>query len=126
MLLGLLGSFVRAVRGRSLTFSVLFATGLIGGISLAGWMRTSLSSFDLWRPLVWVFPLIFFGWLARHERGLKLRPEFKRLCSFLLVFGSLSLSVLIWRYQAHLDARYPNPEPTRPHAVERMRGPRGK
>lgn len=123
---GAFGWLFRAVRARSLTFAVLFAVGLLGGFSITRWLRSSLASFGFWFPLVWLAPVFLCGWLARHESRLPLRPEFKRRCAFLLVFGALTLTALLWRYQREMSERFPDSEVERGTFHERRRGPRGR
>lgn len=92
----------KGLRGRSLTFSVVFAMAVLGS-SLAGLMRAPLKTIGIWGPLVFILPIIATGLLAKHERRLKLEEEFKRICSYSLIFGSILLAILLWRYDAWIN-----------------------
>ncbi|NBD37177.1 MAG: hypothetical protein GVY10_01240 [Verrucomicrobia bacterium] len=80
----------KALRGNSLTFSLVFAVAVLGG------------------SLAFLFSILLIGFLARREQKLPLRLRFKRLCSLLLIVGSLILGAIFWRYQAHLEKQYEN------------------
>ena len=118
------------MRGRSLTFSLVFAMALLG-ISFSGLLRAPLRTIGIWGPLIFLLPLLATGLLARREeRWLPLQPAFKRLCSRILIYGSILLTVLIWRYGVWLRAAYEDSFVPGPRYQEKThelpRGPRGK
>lgn len=115
--------FFKAVRGKSLTFALVFATALLG-FSIASFLRRTLSDVGFWLPVVWILPIIAIGFLAKKEDKIPLRAEFKRLLCYILVGGSIFCSVVIWRYRVHLDEKYPELKEER--EVPRRTGPRGK
>ena len=119
----------KGLRGRSLTFSLVFAMALMG-FSFAGLLRAPLRTIGLWGPLLFLLPLIATGLLARKEDKLPLKAPFKRLCSRILIYGSILLTLLIWRYGVWLREAYKDtfiPGPRYQEAPrESPRGPRGK
>ena len=120
----------KGLRGRSLTFSVVFAMAVMGS-SFAGLMRVPLRTIGIWAPLVFLLPIIATGLLAKQERKLAIGDRFRRLCSYSLIFSSILLAVLLWRYQAWLDSAYARGLQLGPlfKEVQRpdlSRGPRGK
>lgn len=124
MNLFLLKPLLKALRGRSLTFSVIFASALMGA-SATALLRRSLSEIGLWLPVAWIGPMIIVGLLAKREEKLPLRPEFKRLVCYILVFGALTCSIGLWRYDLALKKKYPEP-PAKELTILQRRGPRGK
>ena len=120
----------KGIRGRSLTFSVVFAMAVMGS-SFAGLMRVPLKTIGIWGPLVFLLPIIATGLLAKQERKLVIGAHFRRACSYSLIFGSILLAVLLWRYQVWLDTAYAKGLQTGPLFKEVLRpdlprGPRGK
>lgn len=118
----------KALRGNSLTFSLVFAVAVLGG-SVAGVLREPLLALGLASPLAFLLSILLIGFLARRERKLPLRLRFKRLCSLLLIVGSLILGTVFWRYQAHLEEQYedsfvPGPRFEEPRRELPRRGPR--
>jgi hypothetical protein len=119
----------KGLRGRSLTFSVVFAMAVMGS-SFAGLMRAPLRTIGIWAPLVFLLPIIATGLLARQERKLNIGDDLKRLCNYGLIFGSIAFAVLLWRYEGGLSDKHaatfqPGPlfkEPPK----ELPKGPRGK
>lgn len=117
----------KALRGGSLTFALVFAMALLG-FSFAGILRAPLRTIGIWAPLLFLLPLIATGLLAKHETRLPLQPRFKRLCGRLLVYGSIFLTLMIWRYgvwlrEAYKDSFVPGPRYQEP-ARELPKGPR--
>jgi len=121
----------KAVRRSSLVFSVVFALALFG-FSLTGLLRSPLRALGLWWPLLFLGPFILIGWAAKLEARLQIGPVFRRRACLLLVFGSISLNLVLWWYQRELEATYaetfePGPlfeEKKSPPALRR--GPRGR
>ncbi len=109
----------KALRGNSLTFSVVFAGAIMGG-SVAGLVREPMLALGMASPLAFLASLLLIGLLAKSERKLPLRPSFKRQCCLLLIVGSLVLAVVFWNYQSRLEKRYaegfvPGPKFEEPH-----------
>ena len=120
----------KGLQGRSLTFSVVFAMAIMGS-SFGGLLRAPLRTIGIWGPLVLILPIIATGYLAKHERKLKLGEEFRRMCSYGLIFGSIILVLLLWRYESYLEERYEGLVELGPKFRERVElprrpGPRGK
>jgi hypothetical protein len=95
----------KGLRGRSLTFSVIFAMAWMGS-SFAGILRLPLRMIGLWAPLIFILPVVATILLARHERRLPWSDDFKRVCNYTLIFGAILLSLLLWRYEAWLRSSY--------------------
>ena len=85
------------MRGKSLVFSVVFAMAVMG-FSLAGILRSPMRAIGLWWPLIFLLPILAIGKTAKVERKLALRPQFRRLCCYILIYGSILLSLGIWQY----------------------------
>ena len=88
----LLRAFWKGLLGKSLIFSIVFAMAVMGA-SFAGLLRTPLRSFGLGAPLVFFLPILATGLLAKYERKIPLRRGFRRLCCYLLIFGSVASAV---------------------------------
>lgn len=95
----------KGLRGRSLTFSVVFAMAVMGS-SFAGLLRMPLKTIGIWGPLVLILPIVATGLLAKQEQRLPVSVSFKRSCSVLLIFGSVLLVALLGRYESWLEDRY--------------------
>lgn len=120
----------KGLRGRSLTFSLVFALAVMG-FSFAGILRTPLRTIGIWAPLLFILPILATGLLAKHESKLKMGSELKRFCSYGLIFGSILLALLLWRYETWLRSAYEESLQQGPlyreiASPEQRRGPRGK
>ena len=121
----------RGLRGQSLVFSVVFAMAVMG-FSLAGILRSPLRATGVWWPLIFIVPILLIGKTAKYERQLQLRPEFRRRACFILIYGSILLSIGFWLYGKNLHAAYqeksiqPGPRYEETIEVDLPRGPRGK
>lgn len=93
------------MRGKSLVFSVVFAMAVMG-FSLAGILRSPMRAIGLWWPLIFLIPILAIGKTAKFERKLNLKPQFRRLCCYILIFGSILLSLGIWQYGKSLREVY--------------------
>lgn len=129
MFLFALRALWKGLKRNSLIFSLVFAMAVMG-FSLAGLLRNPLRGFGLWWPLILILPFLVIGQAAKFEQRLRVRPSVRRFCVLLLLGGSLLLSVLFWRYEAALEARYadsfkPGPKFEEPkREVTLPRGPR--
>ena len=121
----------RGLRGRSLVFSLIFAMAVMG-FSLSGLLRSPMRAIGLWWPLIFLLPILLIGKTAKFERTFDLRPEFRRICCFILIYGSILLSLGFWVYGRHLRNAYaeisiqPGPLYKEVIEVNLPRGPRGK
>lgn len=119
----------KGIRGRSLTFSIIFAMAVMGS-SFAGLMRAPLKTIGIWAPLVFILPVVATGLLAKYEQKLKIETEIKRICSYSLIFGSILLALLLWKYEGFLKTRYADSVQKGPlfeeEGPERPRGPRNR
>lgn len=120
----------KGLRGRSLTFSIVFALAVLGS-SFGGLLRAPLRTIGLWAPLVLLLPIIATAFLARYEQRLKLEMRYRQWISYSLIFGSIALALLLWRYDQWLQSRYADTVQKGPLFKERMEplkrlGPRGK
>lgn len=100
------------------------------GSSFAGLLRAPLRVIGIWAPLLFILPIIATGLLAKYERRLNLNDDLRRLCAYGLIFGSVLLAVLLWRYQVWLDNTYADsiqPGPLFKEAPPELpRGPRNR
>jgi hypothetical protein len=106
----------KGLKGNSLIFSLVFAMALMG-FSLAGMLRLTLRELGLWWPLMLLLPFVVIGRLARLEARLRLRPRIRRACVLILIGGSISLTLALWRYESRLEDR-------REASVESRLGPK--
>jgi hypothetical protein len=96
---------MRGLRGKSLTFSLIFAMAALG-FSFGGLMRNSFKEIGFWTPFAFILPLIITGLLAKNEHRLRLRESFQRLSAFLLIFGSIALAICLWRWEVWHEETY--------------------
>jgi hypothetical protein len=100
------------------------------GSSFAGLMRAPLKTIGIWAPLVFILPVVATGLLAKYEQKLKIETEIKRICSYSLIFGSILLALLLWKYEGFLKTRYADSVQKGPlfeeEGPERPRGPRNR
>ena len=120
----------KGLRGRSLTFSLVFAMAVMGG-SFAGLLRAPLRTIGLWAPLLFILPIVATALLSKYERKLPIEAKFRQYCSYGLVLGAILFALLLWRYEGWLRTSYADsfqPGPLykeQPELIKR-RGPRGK
>ena len=95
----------KGLRGRSLTFSIVFAMAIMGS-SFAGLLRMPLRTIGIWAPLVLILPIVATGLMAKYENRLPIRESFKRSCSVALIFGSVLVVACLARYESWLESRY--------------------
>jgi hypothetical protein len=119
----LIGPLRKALKGTSLTWSLVVTIGLLGG-SFAGLLRHSLHLIGLWMPLVFVLPLFATGWLAKREHRLPVSPLFRRNACWAMMTAGLALALAQWGYRYWLFKDFP-PDPPAVKQVVR-KGPAGK
>ena len=89
-----------------------------------------MRAIGLWWPLIFILPIIAIGKGAKFEQKLELRPEFRRLCCLILIYGSILLSIGIWVYGSNIRDAYeekgirPGPKYEEVIEVDLPRGPR--
>jgi hypothetical protein len=100
------------------------------GSSFSGLLRAPLRTFGLWGPLIFILPIIATRLLAKQEHRLKIRDDLRRICAFGLIFGSIFLALLLWRYQVWLDHAFADSIEQGPLYKEELpelpRGPRNR
>ncbi len=87
----------RALRGHSLTFSVLFALGLLG-ISAISEFRHLLSRLGAPWYAWFIVPLVAIGYFAKKEAEWMPDVVRRRRWARLVFFGSIVLAVLIAKF----------------------------
>lgn len=100
-------TFFKAIKGNSLTFSLVFATAVLG-FSISGVVRRSLHGIGIWWILAWIVPIVLISLLAKNESKLKLRDKFKRTICYILLGGSLACAYLIYRFEDRMNEKYPD------------------
>jgi hypothetical protein len=110
-------------------FSIVFAMAVLG-FSFSGLLRAPLRTIGLWGPLLFILPIIATRLLAKYEKRQKIRDDFRRICAYGLIFGSILLALLLWRYEVWLDNAYADsiqPGPLYKEAPPELpRGPRNR
>lgn len=86
--------FWRGLRGHSVTFSLLFASFVVG-VSISGGVKHLLAVLGVHWLYVLILPVVLFTWLNKQEpKWLPDEPQRRRLARGLL-FGSVVLAILI-------------------------------
>lgn len=86
--------FWKGVRGHSITFSVLFASFVIGW-SVADLIRLGLARLGVHWLFIFVLPIVLFGWLNAREAQWLPAEKRRRVIARSLIFGSLALAIII-------------------------------
>ncbi|MBA4136996.1 MAG: hypothetical protein C0518_06740 [Opitutus sp.] len=86
--------FWKGLRGHSITFSVLFASFVIGW-SVADLIRLGLARLGVHWLYVFILPVVLFGWLSTHEVRWLPDEKRRRVIARSLLFGSLALAIVI-------------------------------
>lgn len=120
----------KAIRGRSLTFALLFAMVLLGysGFGLMKSLFLAIPVLPVW--MAYVLPLVIIGLIARFEPRLLPDPRRRAILSFGVVFFSIGLAYIVWRWEQAVQAEPPPSAETAAPAdtpgIERKPGPPGK
>lgn len=94
MEIGAVGWLWRGLKGHSVTFSVLFAS-LVLGVSVAGGVGRLLASLGVHWLYVIILPGVFFGWLNRKESVWLPEADQRRRLARWILAGSIVLAVVI-------------------------------
>jgi hypothetical protein len=86
--------FWRGLRGHSITFSVLFASFVIGW-SVADLIRLGLARMGVHWLFVFLVPAVLFGWLSGREARWVPEQDRRRVIARSLIFGSIVLAIVI-------------------------------
>jgi len=84
----------RGWRGKSVTFSLLFATTLLG-LSLSHYVKLGLTKLGVHWLYVLIIPVFFFSWLAKREERWVADERQRKLWARSLIAGSILLAILI-------------------------------
>jgi hypothetical protein len=90
----LLGWFWRGLRGHSVTFSLLFASFLLG-VSLSGGVKRLLALLGVHWLYVLILPVVLFSWLNSREPQWIPDEARRRRIARSMLFGSIVLAVVI-------------------------------
>ncbi|MGJ3241678.1 MAG: hypothetical protein ACFE0O_01795 [Opitutales bacterium] len=95
----------KAIRGRSLTFALLFAMVLLGysGFGLMKSVFLAMPFLPVW--MAYVLPFVIIGLLARFEPKLMPDPRRRRILSFGVVGLSIALASVAWRWERAVEAK---------------------
>lgn len=86
--------FWRGLRGHSVTFSLLFASFLLG-LSISGGVQQLLNSLGVHWLYVMIVPTVFFAWMNGREAKWLPDEKRRRVLARSLLFGSIVLAVVI-------------------------------
>lgn len=86
--------FIRGLRGNSVTFSLLFATFLLG-FSLSHLVAVALTRLGVHWLFVLFLPVLFFGWLSKRENRFIPDESKRKLIARSIIAGSILLALLI-------------------------------
>ena len=112
----------KGLSGRSMVFSLLFATAILG-YSGAGFIRSALGSVGIPWWIVWIIPFILIGTVAKKEEAWFPRERFRKIVSYSVIAFSIVLSYLLWK----IDSATPEYESSEePRFMREQAGPRGK
>jgi hypothetical protein len=86
--------FWRGLRGHSVTFSLLFASFVLG-LSISGGLKHLLASLGLHWLYVLILPVAFFTWMNSQEQRWLPDEKRRRRIARALLFGSIVLAIVI-------------------------------
>lgn len=90
----ILGWFWRGLRGHSVTFSLLFASFLLG-VSLSGGVKHLLALLGVHWLYVLILPVVLFSWLNSLEPRWIPDEARRRRIARATLFGSIVLAIVI-------------------------------
>lgn len=82
----------RALRHYSLTFSIVFASAILG-VSVISYLRLLLRQLSAPWLLLWIIPILLVGAAAKREDKWIPDPNLRRQLATALVLGSLAISI---------------------------------
>jgi uncharacterized membrane protein YfcA len=100
----------RALRGKSVTFAMLFATSMLG-VSVLGWFRHLLDRWGAPWYLLFILPIVLVTVLSRKEEEWLPDPELRMRCARWLVFSSIVVVVLTGMFRSE-QASIPSSTPS--------------
>lgn len=86
--------FWRGLRGHSVTFSLLFASFVLG-LSISGGVKQLLASLGVHWLYVLILPALFFTWMNGRETRWIPEEKRRRFIARSLLFGSIVLAIVI-------------------------------
>lgn len=86
--------FWRGLRGHSVTFSLLFASFLLG-LSISGGVKQLLAALGVHWLYVLILPAVFFTWMNGRETRWIPEERRRRVLARSLLFGSIVLAIII-------------------------------
>lgn len=86
--------FWRGLRGHSVTFSLLFASFVLG-LSISGGVKHLLAALGVHWLYVLILPVVFFTWMNGREASWIPEEKRRRAIARSLLFGSIVLAILI-------------------------------
>ncbi|MBI2511602.1 MAG: hypothetical protein HYV96_06460 [Opitutae bacterium] len=86
--------FWRGLRGHSVTFSLLFASFVLG-LSISGGVKQLLASLGVHWLYVLILPVVFFAWMNGQETKWLPEEKRRRTIARALLFGSIVLAIVI-------------------------------
>lgn len=86
--------FWRGLRGHSVTFSLLFASFVLG-LSISGGVKQLLATLGVHWLYVLILPAVFFTWMNGRETRWIPEEKRRRMIARSLLFGSIVLAIII-------------------------------
>lgn len=86
--------FWRGLRGHSVTFSLLFASFVLG-LSISGGLKHLLAALGLHWLYVLILPVVFFTWMNSLETRWIPDEKRRRVIARSLLFGSMAAAIVI-------------------------------
>lgn len=86
--------FWRGLRGHSVTFSLLFASFVLG-LSISGGVKHLLAALGVHWLYVLIVPVVFFTWMNGQEPKWLPDEKRRRVIARALLFGSIVLAIVI-------------------------------
>lgn len=86
--------FWRGLKGHSVTFSLLFASFVLG-LSISGGIKRLLADLGVHWLYVLILPVVFFTWMNSQEPKWIPDEKRRRTIARALLFGSVVLAILI-------------------------------
>ncbi|MGB0370122.1 MAG: hypothetical protein ACPGN3_02135 [Opitutales bacterium] len=109
----------KGLTGRSLVFSLLFATAVLG-YSGAGAIRDIFGAIGVPWWLVWIVPFVLIGAIAKREEKWLPNEKYRKWVSYGIVAFSIGFGYLLWSMEQ--DAKQYDP----PKEIRRPKGRAGE